>query len=214
MKKSIVKLIFLIQLITFSIPCQAQDAERLQFGIKGGINISNLYLKDAATSDMIFGLSAGVFSKIPITKTIAVQPELYVTSKGASITYNNLFVDGTASFNLTYIEIPVLYIAKVTEHINLQFGPYISYLIDGRVKNMANIQLFDFEQNININDFNRIDAGLIAGIGIEVHSITMGMRYNYGITKVGKEQSLLGTNYRIPNANNGVIIFYLSVPLN
>ena len=122
-------------------------------------------------------------------------------------------VDGTAKFSLTYIEIPVLCVIKISHFIHLEAVPYISYLVDGKVKNMANVNLFNFEQNINVNDFNRIDAGFTVGVGAEVHQITMGVCYDYGLTKVGKENSFLGTIYYIPNANNGVINFYISIPI-
>jgi hypothetical protein len=214
MKKSIIVISFLlIPLFMSYVACQSQEHEHLQLGVMGGLNICNLNTKDATNSDMIAGFNLGVFSKIPLLKFVDIQPELYVSTKGASITYNNLIVDGTARFNLTYLEMPVLCIIKVSHFINLQLGPYVSYLVDGKVSNTANVHLFNFEQNINVNDYNRMDAGIIGGVGIIVHSITMGARYSYGLTKVGKERSFLGISYIIPNATNGVINFYLSVPL-
>jgi len=134
-----------------------------------------------------------------------------VTTKGASVTYNNLFVDGTAKFNLTYVEVPLLCVVNVTKLLNIQFGPYVAYLVDGKVKNVANVNLFNFEDNINVNDYNRIDAGVLLGAGLEVGAITMGARYNLGMTKVGKTKTFLGTEYTVPNANNAVINFNLAV---
>lgn len=191
----------------------ASSQETFKMGVKGGINVANLYTADESNSNMIAGFNMGVFARLPLSDMLTIQPELYVSTKGASITYNSLLVDGTAKFNLTYLELPVVCIVRLSEHINVQFGPYVSYLVDGKVSNMSNVQLFNFEQNINVNDYNRIDAGLVAGIGIVVHSITMGARYNYGFVKVGKEQTFIGTTYTIPNATNGVLNFYLSVPL-
>lgn len=191
----------------------ASSQETFRMGVKGGINVANLYTADESNSNMIAGFNLGVFARSPLSDMLTIQPELYVSTKGASITYNSLLVDGTAKFNLTYLELPVVCIVRLSEHINVQFGPYVSYLVDGKVSNMSNVQLFNFEQNINVNDYNRIDAGLIAGIGIVVNSITMGARYNYGLVKVGKEQTFIGATYIIPNATNGVINFYLSVPI-
>ncbi len=215
MKRQIFKIVFLL-LLTFAMfnPCQAQETKPTKFGLIGGINISNLYTKDASTADMIFGFNFGVFAHIPTVGILSVQPELYVSAKGASVTYNSLLVDGTANFNLTYLELPILGLLKVSDHINMQFGPYVSYLLAGKVTNMANIHIFNFEQNIDESNFNRIDAGLMLGMGAEVHSMTMGVRYSYGFSKVGKERSLLGNSYTIPNAGNGVVNFYLSVPVN
>jgi hypothetical protein len=81
------------------------------------------------------------------------------------------------------------------------------------VKNKSNVNLFNFEQNLDADSYNRIDAGIVLGAGIDIDAITMGIRYNLGLTKVGKTQSFLGTNYIIPNSNNGVISFYLAVSL-
>lgn len=212
MKKLIILTSFMLLLFSITyLPCKAQENKGIQFGVKGGLNLSNLYAADATSSDMILGFNLGVFNKIPVTTFLAVQPEFYVTTKGASVTYNNLFVDGTAKFNLTYLEVPLLCVVNVTKLLNVQFGPYVAYLIDGKVKNVANVNLFNFEQNINVNDYNRFDAGVALGADIEVGTITMGARYNYGMTKVGKTRSFLGTDYTVPNANNGVINFNLSV---
>jgi len=186
----------------------------MQFGVRGGLNLSNLYTSDAKSSDMIVGFNLGVFDKLPVTNFFAIQPEFSITTKGASVTYNNLFVDGTAKFNLTYLEVPVLCVVQVTNLLNIQFGPYVAYMIDGKVKNEANINLFNFEQNINVNDYNRIDAGAVLGAGLDVGSFTMGARYNLGLTKVGKTKTFLNSTFAVPDANNAVINFYLSAAFN
>jgi len=41
--------------------------------------------------------------------------------------------------------------------------------------------------------YNRIDAGLVAGVGLYIDNITMRLRYNMELIKVGKSQSVLGT---------------------
>ena len=215
MKKPIILFsLSLLFLSMTSLTCQAQEQKPMQFGVKGGLNLSNLYTSDASSSDMIVGFNIGVFDKLPVTNFIAIQPEFYISTKGASVTYNNLFVNGTAKFNLTYLEVPLLCVVNVTKLLNVQFGPYVAYLVDGKVKNVANVSLFNFEQNINVNDYNRIDAGVVLGAGLDVGAITIGARYNLGMTKVGKTKSFLGNDYTIPNANNAVINFYLSAAFN
>ena len=195
-------------------PCQAQDKKTMQFGVRGGLNLSNLYTSDAKSSDMIVGFNLGVFDKLPVTSFLSIQPEFSVTTKGASVTYNNLFVDGTAKFNLTYLEVPVLCVVQLTHLLNIQFGPYVAYMVDGKVTNVANVTLFNYEQNINVNDYNRIDAGVVLGAALEVGSITMGARYNLGLTKVGKTKTFLNSTFAVPDANNAVINFYLSAAFN
>jgi hypothetical protein len=216
MKTTISRIILLlVLLIVANSLSKAQDkAESLELGIKAGINISNLYTTDTSVSDMIYGFNAGVYLKATLTKMIAIQPEFYVSTKGASIRYNDLLLDGTARFNLTYLELPVLCEIQASQHIKFEFGPYISYLVGAKVTNMVDINLFDFQKNVDVNKFNRIDAGLIIGAGIVVHTVTVGVRYAYGFATVGKTQTLFGTSYTIPNANNGIVSFYMTIPLN
>jgi len=131
MKKPCILLSASLMLLSIlALPVHAQDNKPIQFGVRGGLNLSNLYTSDAKSSDMITGFSLGVFNKIPVTTFLAIQPEFSLTTKGASVTYNNLFVDGTAKFNLTYLEVPVLCVVQVTHLLNVQFGPYVAYMID------------------------------------------------------------------------------------
>ncbi|MDD4993272.1 MAG: porin family protein [Paludibacter sp.] len=209
------KIIGLVILILAAIvPCKAQEAEGIELGVKGGLNLSDLYTTDASVSDLNYGLNAGVYAKLNVTNRLAIQPEFYVSTKGASIRYNNALLTGTANFQLTYLELPVLGAIKLSQHLSLHFGPYVSCLVGAKVMNGANVTLFNFEQNIDINKFNWIDAGLILGAGIEVRTVTVGLQYTYGFVKVGRTQTFLGTTYKIPDTNNGVVSFYLAIPIN
>jgi len=181
------------------------------FGIKGGINISNLSTKEADQDKMLTGFNIGVFAKMPITNNIAIQPELYYTTKGAQVTYNSTFVGGTAKFNLNYIEMPLLLVVNLTDNFNIHFGPYISYLVDGKVTNESTPTAFNFENNINTDDYNKFEAGIAAGAGIDMGAFSLGARYSYGLTKVGKERTFLGTSYTFPDAKNGVASVYVAI---
>ena len=215
MKKQL--FLFSVIIVLMNMTClsgKAQDSRETQFGVKAGLNLSNLYTSDASGSDLLVGFNFGFFDKLPLTNEVAIQPEFYVSTKGGSVTYKGLLLDGTAKFNLTYLEVPVLLTVNVTPSFNLQFGPYVAYLLDGKVTNVANVSIFNYEQNLNVNDYNRFDAGLAVGAGIDVGSVTVGARYNYGLTKVGKTKTFLGSSYTVPNANNGVINFYLALGFN
>ena len=122
--------------------------------------------------------------------------------------------DGIARYKLNYIELPLLVAVNVTNNFNIHFGPYASYLISGKVKNESNVDLFNFEDNINSDDFNRFDVGVAAGAGFDFGTLGIGVRYDYGLTTVGKERSFLGTTYTFPDAKNGVLNIYAAISLN
>jgi hypothetical protein len=45
------------------------------------------------------------------------------------------------------------------------------------------------ETTLDTNDFERFDAGIAAGVGLDFELLSFGVRYNYGLTKVGKERN-------------------------
>ncbi len=163
---------------------------------------------------MLTGFNVGLFAKLPITKNIALQPEFYYTTKGSEVTYNNLFANGTARFNVNYLEVPLLLMMNITQNFNVHVGPYAGYMVSGKATNKSNVSLFDYENVLNTSDYNRFDAGLAAGVGIDVGALSLGARYSYGLTKVGKERSFFGTTYTFPDASNSVMNFYIGIALN
>lgn len=193
---------------------KAQETKQARIGIKGGVNFSNLYTNDADHNKMRIGFNLGLFAKLRISDVIAFQPELYYTAKGAQMNYNNALVNGTAKFHFNYLELPLLAVINVTPYFNVHTGPYFSYLINGRVLNQSSINTFDFEKNINTDDYNKLDAGLAVGAGVDFKAVSIGARYYHGLTTIGKAKDFSGTSYTFPDAKNGVINLYLSVSLN
>src|SRR5689334_21580903 len=61
-----------------------------KFGIKGGINLTNMYVSNVKDENMKLGPNVGLFAKIPLVRGLSIQPELLYSSKGSRITYNNI----------------------------------------------------------------------------------------------------------------------------
>jgi hypothetical protein len=203
--KKILSIIVLITLQFFTV--QAQN--NLKLGIKGGVNFANLNSNDIENNKVLTGVNFGVFAKLPLSDSFAIQPEMYFTTKGSELTYQNVFVDGTAKFELNYIEVPVMLIFNLGQNFNFQLGPYASYLVSSKVKNVSDVN-FNFEENIDSGDFNKFDTGIAVGLGYDTKSVGFGIRYNLGLVTVGEEKTYLGTNYVFPDGKNGVINLFLT----
>jgi hypothetical protein len=184
---------------------QAQE-NLTKFGIKGGVNFSNFYTDNVDDNNVLTGLNVGLFAKLPIGDNIAFQPEISYTGKGAELVYNNALVNGTAQFKLNYIEVPVLLVVNVTKNFNVHAGPYLAYMVSGKTTNKSDSGSYNFEDNIDVNDFNRVDAGLSGGLGLDLEPVSFGVRYNYGLTKIGKNDST--SNFTSPDAKNSVLSVY------
>ncbi|MDA6070036.1 PorT family protein [Flavobacterium sp. AC] len=192
----------------------AQDNNvNTEFGIKGGFNMSNLYQSNADDNNVLYGFNAGVYATLPISDYIAIQPEILFTTKGAKLEYDSALLSGDAKFKLNYIEVPLLVRVNITKNFNIHAGGYASYLVSSKVTGSGDVS---FEQDIDRDDLNKFDAGIAAGVGVDFDPISIGVRYNYGLTNVGKERTdaITGTTYTFPDAKNSNLTVYLSYKLN
>jgi hypothetical protein len=73
-----------------------------------------------------------LYAKFPITNSVSIQPEISYTTKGAELSYNNAFANGTATFKTNYIEVPVLLVFNLTNALNVHAGPYAAYMVSGK----------------------------------------------------------------------------------
>lgn len=202
------KLIFASLVLSFMSFTAVQAQEKTaSFGFKGGLNFSNLYTDNVDDNNVLTGFNAGLYAKFPISNNIAIQPEISYTTKGAELVYNNAFVQGTAKFNVNYIEVPVLLVMNITDNFNVHVGPYAAYMVSGKRTNDTNFSSSQTE--LDTNDFNKFDAGLAGGLGIDLDVVNFGVRYNYGLTKIGKDDSFISSD-----AKNSVLSAYIGLRLN
>lgn len=200
--------------LTSTAYAQVSDGSTPQFGMKGGANFSNLYTDDVDDNNVLTSFNAGIYTTFPLTDFIAIQPELLYSRKGSELVYDNAFASGTAKFKLNYIELPVLLKINLAKNLNIHAGPYFAYLVDAQITNESDSGSFDFQDNYDNDDFNRFDTGLAAGVGIDLDKVGIGLRYNYGLSTVGKERTVAGQTYTIPDGKNSNLSLYLTLQLN
>jgi len=210
------KVVFLCFFVGSIASAQAQEQKTAsensltpKFGIKAGVNLANLYVKDVKDENMKVGFNGGFIAKIPLVKGLSIQPELLYSSKGAKVTYNNiLFGSGEYRFNLNYIELPVLAVINLGKSFNIHAGGYAAYLAGANISDMDDEGNTNDVTKLNAENFNRMDYGLVGGIGVDVQNFTIGARYNYGLHEVGKSGSGGASTYT-SDSKNSVISLYL-----
>ena len=187
---------------------QAQE-KIASYGFKGGLNFSNLYTDKVDDNNVLTGFNAGLYAKFPIAKGIAIQPEISYTTKGAELVYQGGPIKGTYKFNVNYIEVPVLLVMNITDNFNVHVGPYAAYMVSGKTTNESNF--INSQRELNTDDFNKFDAGLAGGLGIDLDAVNFGVRYNYGLTKIEKDSN---ASYISSDAKNSVLSVYVGLRLN
>jgi len=189
---------------------KAQENDQLiNFGLKGGLNYSWLNLDDVEDETGRIGYHAGIMTRINFAKHLALQGELLYSTKGSKVEYQNAFFNGDVTLRLNYVEIPVLLVLKLNKNISIHAGPYVSFIIDADAKNNSSVDLFDFEEEVDKDNFKGTDYGFAAGIGAEVQHLFGGIRYTQGFDKIEKEKDYNGTNYTFSSAKNSMVQLYL-----
>jgi hypothetical protein len=172
----------------------SMDSSRTaKFGIKGGLNLTSLYVDNVSSEHMKAGFNAGIFAKLPITNGFSIQPELLYSVKGARDTYNNI-VEGSGEyqFNLGYVELPLLAVVNLSRNFNIHAGGYAAYLVSANVKDVNSDGSVNGATDLNADNFKRWDFGLAGGAAFDIENFTLGARYNYGLTNIGKSGTLSG----------------------
>ena len=208
MKKSkiIIAIVLLVSISQFALAQGTNDNSKLKFGFKGGVNFSNLYTDEVDDNNVLTGFNAGIFAKLPITQLFAIQPELLYSTKGAKLTYNNSFANGTAKFKLNYIELPVLLVVNLTKNFNIHAGPYAAFLLSAKVQDVDKNGNINGATELNKDNFESVDYGIFGGVAFDVDNVTIGGRYTYGLREIGKS-GLSGNLTK--NSKNSAISFYI-----
>ncbi len=182
----------------FSINLSGQQMDRLpEFGIKGGLNLTNLTIEGKTENSP--GFNAGLFMRFPFGIDFSVQPEVLLSSKGTDIIHDEEFagipiIDGITFINMQYIDVPVMMVYTLAESLNFKVGPYAGFILDADFATQAEILDFleiDAEEDIDTEHFKSIDAGLAAGIELDIGNLTIGLRYYLGLTRVAEEEMAL-----------------------
>lgn len=211
MKKSI-KFLAIVALLLGANHLQAQTESNTTnnsgFGIKGGVNFSNLYTDEVDDNNALTSFNIGFFAQAPLTKGVSLQPEINFSVKGAEFQYNNALYQGSQRFKLSYVEIPLILKINLTENFSFHGGPYAAFLVDSKIIDKDSNGNVNSVNQVDEDDLNKFDYGLSGGIGFDVDNFGLGIRYNYGLQTIGKERNILGTTTTFPDAKNSSLSIY------
>ncbi len=172
MKKIIVALVILITVNS--------TAQKINFGIKAGLNVSMLTGNANEIMSSNNGFFAGTLLEFKILGKIAIQPELLFSAQGAKFESKNLTFATTRKMNYLILPIMFKYYPKVG--LFVEAGPQAGFLIsanqdvENRITNVTTSENLkeatkDFDMSANI------------GIGYDLFDkVVVQVRYCIGLT--------------------------------
>lgn len=166
------KKLFLLALTAavFTTTTQAQ----IKFGVKAGLNLATL-TGDIESAKIKTDFYGGALVQVPVGKMFAVQPEVVYSGQGAKSSF-----DGTdISYNLGYLNIPVLFRYNHPSGFFAATGPQIGFLLSGKGKMGSD--------HVDIkSSFKSTDFAWAFGIGYMIKPVNVGIeaRFNQGLSNI------------------------------
>lgn len=210
--KRITKLSVLGAVAMMFIAYSNAQAQFARAGIKGGLNLSNLYVDNPNDDDARVGWHAGVFGQLFASEAFAIQPEVLFSTKGTGVTrVDNNSVRFDSNFKLNYLDIPILAVFKLGEVAEIHAGVYWAFLISTDISdNNDRIPDNQFTRSDRDN-FEDWDFGLIGGVGFNLGDVAqIGVRYNFGLKEIAEST---GARLLFGDSKNQVAQLYLAFNL-
>ena len=161
------------------------NAQHVNIGIKGGLNLYNIKNDQGLKYDTKAGVNIGLLGHIHFTKQFALQPELVYSSQGGKYTVAGV----DTKVKLAYINVPVLFQYMFENGFRLEAGPQVGFLASA--KSETNKTTTDIKDNTKPVDFS-----LGAGVGYLHPKSGFGVdaRYNLGLSNINNNSTVKSTN--------------------
>ena len=190
MKKHILTLTICLAAI-FSV--SAQILPSFQFGVKGGMNLTNLSKTGTFSSSNQAGYLGGLWMRFGALG-FNFQPEAYITSKDVT-------VDGSQA-KFTSVDLPLLFGGKVGAFgVGGRFymGPLVSFAIN-KDQNFGAAA-----SNIVKLNYDNQNYAWQFGAGVDVRKISIDLRYEAGLSK--QDYGSNSTHINLFNLTLGYTLF-------
>ncbi len=158
------------------------NAQHVNLGIKGGLNVYNIKNDNGAKYDSKTGVHLGLLGHIHLNKEWAIQPELVYSIQGAKYNFSN----SETRVNLNYLNLPVLLQYMFDNGFRFEAGPQVGFLMSAKTGNKVDIK----------DNYNGIDFGLGIGLGYVKPSTGFGVdaRYNLGLSDINESSAVKSSN--------------------
>lgn len=160
-----------------------QDDDLPRFGLKAGLNYSNVY--DERGEDFVadgrVGYAVGAFVTIPIGTILAFQPELMLSQRGFKATGS--FFGNPYEINrvTTHLDVPLLFAFRPAPFLSIVAGPQYSYLLKQKDSYTGSTVDFSVENEFENDNIRRNTLSFLGGLDINLGSVVVGTRVGFDL---------------------------------
>jgi hypothetical protein len=178
------------------------NAQIPQFGIKGGVNVSNVNSNEGTATSSRLGFHVGALAHIHLGSSFAIQPEAMYSSQGFKYVENDPGpYKGEHSVALDYVNVPVLLQYMIGTGFRLETGPQLGVLV-----NVADRLNGTDTKLLENSDFKTTDFAWVFGAGLMSNSgLGIDVRYNLGLSNI---RNIPGYTSKVHNGVFQAGLFY------
>lgn len=173
-----------------AVAASAQLLPAFNFGLKGGVNFSELK-SDFYSGSNRTGYLVGAWARIG-GAGVHFQPELYLAGKGSQVdaievTPDRGSVEADAKVNFTSLDLPLLIGTRVgIGPLGARFhaGPHVSFIID-QDENISD----QFQQVADFSTYKNQAFAITGGVGLDISQISLDLRYEHGLSNISKNDT-------------------------
>ena len=180
----------LLSVLALSLITLCSSAKPLQFGVRGGLNISDesshKYLSGISNSTKFRqGFNLGGVVNMPITEKFHAEADVMYSMQGFKqdiLTTTLDEYDEVVLQTITshYLNIPIVAKYYVANGLYVECGPQVGFLL-GRTNNAKDLMLYD--DPYEYSKSKKVDFSIVAGLGYNFYdNFYVNARYCHGFT--------------------------------
>ena len=164
---------------------------QVNFGLRQGVVASTFSDKGdlCDNQNVTFSYTAGAFLAVPVSKSLAIQPEINYVRKGRSNETTELATTSETDFLLHYLQVPVLLQYRDDQMLNnpryifyINAGPYAAFALNNQMRP---------SNSVPVPDSKKTDWGATIGIGFQTpvcnKDIRFDLRYDMGLSGIANQ---------------------------
>lgn len=177
-------------ILSFSLFTLWSSAQTVQFGVRGGSNISGESRHKYSTGSSIstdyrMGFNAGGVINLKLSEKLDVEADILYSMQGfkqdiyttIEDMYNEIVVQTVTSH---YLNIPIVAKYYVANGLYVECGPQVGFLL-GRTNNAKDLMLYDDPYEYSMS--KKVDFSIVAGLGYNFYdNFYVNARYCHGFT--------------------------------
>lgn len=180
-KRNIILIMCFFSIASLRAQNDEERRENLEFGVKAGFNISNVWDSRGQEfdADPKVGFAGGVFLGIPLGEILGIQPELLLSQKGFQGEGTLFGSSYSFSRTTTYLDVPLQVQLKPTNYLTFVAGPQFSYLLHQNDKYSFGSASTEQEEEFENDNIRKNILGFVGGFDIILQSIVLSGRVGW-----------------------------------